>query len=131
MSALRSAMTVQAIVTLVYGLPTLLAPAWWTTLTQQPALPENYILRAVGIAFVFLAWLEFKVVGDLGRYRDLTLIYGLLSAVFFVTIVAQALWRGFNGAHWYWWGNGIISGALAIAVLTARQKALSEADRSA
>ena len=79
----------------------------------------------------FLAWLEFKVVGDLGRYRDLTLIYGLLSAVFFVTIVAQALWRGFNGAHWYCWGNGIISGALAIAVLTARQKALSEADRSA
>lgn len=96
---------------------------------QQPALPESYILRAVGIAFVFLAWIEFKVVGNLERYRDLTVIYGLVSAVFFVTIVLQALGRGFNGAHWYWWGNGIISGALAIAVLTTRQKAESELSR--
>jgi hypothetical protein len=43
MSALKIAMTVQAIVTLVYGLPTLLAPDWWTAVTQQPALPESYI----------------------------------------------------------------------------------------
>ena len=51
------------------------------------------------------------------------LIFGLTSALFFVTIVAQALWRGFNGAQWYWWGNRIISGGLAVGVLTARQKA--------
>lgn len=48
-------MTVQALVLLVYGLPMLLAPKWWTALTQQPPLPENYILRAVGITFVILA----------------------------------------------------------------------------
>ena len=131
MGALKTAMTVQAVVTLVYGLPTLAAPGWWTTITQQPPLPESYILRAVGISFVMLAWLEFKVIGDLERYRDLALIFGLTSALFFVTIVAQALWRGFNGAQWYWWGNGIISGALAIAVLTTRQKAASELSRSA
>jgi hypothetical protein len=41
MSALKIAMTVQAIVTLVYGLPTLLAPDWWTAVTQQPTLPES------------------------------------------------------------------------------------------
>ncbi len=73
-------MTVQAVVLLVYGLPTLLAPKWWTALTQKPPLPENYILRAVGIAFIMLAWLEFKIIGDLERYRELTVIYGLLSA---------------------------------------------------
>jgi len=100
-------------------------------MTQQPPLPEPYILRAVGISFVFLAWIEFKVIGDLERYRDLTLIYGLVSALFFISIVAQAFWRGFSGAHWYWWGNGIISGALAVAVLTARQRAWSALSRSA
>jgi hypothetical protein len=130
MSALKTAITIQAIVTLVYGVPTLLAPEWWTNVTQQPALPESYILRAVGVAFVFLAWLEFKVVGDLERYWDLTLIFGLTSALYFVTIVAQALWRGFNGAQWYWWANAVVSGGLAIAVLTARQKAASELSRS-
>jgi uncharacterized protein YjeT (DUF2065 family) len=131
MGALKIVMTVQALVLLIYGLPTLLVPARWTELTQQPALPENYVLRAVGIAFIILAWLEFKIIGDLKRYRELTLIYGLLSSLFFITIVGQAFWRGFNGAHWYWWGNGVISGALAVAVLTARHKAWSEADRSA
>lgn len=131
MGALKTVMTVQALVLLVYGLPTLLVPGRWTALTQQPPLPENYILRAIGIAFVILAWLEFKIVRDLERYRDLTLVYGLLSALFFVTIVGQAFWRGFNGAHWYWWGNGVVSGVLAIAVLTARWKAGSEASSSA
>jgi hypothetical protein len=131
MGALKAAMMVQALVTLAYGLPTMVAPGWWTTIMQQPPLPEPYILRAVGISFVFLAWLEFKVIGDLARYRDLTLIYGLASAFFLVTIVVQALWRGFNGAHWYWWGNAIISRALAVTVLTARQKAWSELSRSA
>ena len=43
----------------------MLAPSWWTAMTQQPPLPEPYILRAVGISFVFLAWIEFKVIGDL------------------------------------------------------------------
>ncbi len=131
MGALRAAMTVQAVVLLVYGLPTLLAPKWWTTLTQQPPLPENYILRAVGIAFIILAWLEFKIIGDLERYRELTVIYGLLSALFFVTIVGQAFWRGFNGAQWYWWGNAVISGALAVAVLATRRKAWSGGTGSA
>jgi hypothetical protein len=130
MGALKTAMTVQAIVTLIYGIPTLLAPDWWTTVTQQPPLPESYILRAVGISFVILAWLEFRIITDLERHRGLAVIYGWTSALFFVTIVAQALWRGFNGAHWYWWGNGIISGALATAVLTTNQKAQSELNRS-
>jgi hypothetical protein len=130
MGALKTAMTVQAIVTLIYGLPMLLAPGRWTVLTQQPLLPESYVLRAVGISFVMLAWLEFKIVRDLARYRDLAMIFGLTSALFFVTIVGQAFWRGFNGAHWYWWGNGVVSGALAIAVLTARWKAGSETGRS-
>ncbi|PYM94434.1 MAG: hypothetical protein DME04_07860 [Candidatus Rokuibacteriota bacterium] len=120
MSALKTVMTVQALVLLVYGLPLLLVPKWWTAITQQEPLPENYILRAVGIPFIMLAWLEFKIIGNLERYRDLSLVYGLLSALFFVTIVGQALWRGFNGAQWYWWGNGVISGGLAIAVLSAR-----------
>jgi len=130
MRALKTAMTVQAIVTLVYGLPTLLAPDWWTAVTQQPALPESYILRAVGISFVMLAWLEFRIIRDLERHRDLAVIYGLTSALFFVTIVVQALLRGFNGAHWYWWGNGIISGVLAVAVLTTSRAALSQSGRA-
>ena len=87
MSALKTVMTVQALVLLVYGLPLLLVPKWWTAITQQEPLPENYILRAVGIPFIMLAWLEFKIIGNLERYRDLSLVYGLLSALFFVTIV--------------------------------------------
>ena len=34
--------------------------------------------------------------------------------------------RGFNGAQWYWWGNGIVSGALAVAVLATCRRASSE-----
>ena len=131
MGAFKTAMTVQAVILLLYGLPLLLVPRWWTEMTQQPPVPENYILRAIGIPFIILAWLEFKIVGDLGRYRDLTLIFGLLSALFFVTIVGQAFWRGFHGAPWYWWCNGIISGVLAIAVLGTRHKARSEVTGSA
>ena len=66
---------------------------------------ESYILRAVGISFVMLAWLEFRIIRDLERHRDLAIIYGLTSALFFVTIVVQTLLRGFNGAQWYWWGK--------------------------
>jgi hypothetical protein len=126
MGALKAAMTVQAVILLVYGLPLLLVPRWWTRLTQQPPVPEMYVLRAIGISFVILAWLEFKVIGDLERYRDLTLMFGLLSLLFFVTIVGQAFWRGFNGALWYWWVNGIVTGVLAVAVLGTRRRALSE-----
>jgi hypothetical protein len=70
-------------------LPTLLAPDWWTTVTQQPALLESYILRAVGISLVILAWLEFRIIRGFER-------------LFFVTIVVQTLLRSFNGAQWYW-----------------------------
>jgi uncharacterized protein YjeT (DUF2065 family) len=58
MSALRTVMTVQGVVLLIYGLPMLLVPRYWTMLTQQAPLPENYILQAVGIAFVTLGYLE-------------------------------------------------------------------------
>jgi hypothetical protein len=78
-----------------------------------------------------LAWLEFRIIRDLERHRDLAVIYGLTSALFFVTIVVQALLRGFNGAHWYWWGNGIVSGALAIAVLGTCRQARAEGGRAA
>ena len=71
MSALKGVMTAQAIVLFVYGLPYLLVPKWATTLTQQLPLPENYLLRAVGIGFVILAYLEFQIVRDLERYRGL------------------------------------------------------------
>lgn len=46
MGALRTVMTVQAVVLLVYGLPLLFAPRWWTAVAQQPPVPENYVLRA-------------------------------------------------------------------------------------
>ena len=123
MSALKGVMTAQAIVLFVYGLPYLLVPKWATTLTQQLPLPENYLLRAVGIGFVILAYLEFQIVRDLERYRGLTLAYALLSSLFFVTIVLQAFVRGFNGALWFWWLNGIVTGAFAVALFATRRRA--------
>ena len=123
MSALKGVMTAQAIVLFVYGLPYLLVPKWATTLTQQLPLPENYVLRAVGIGFVILAYLEFQIVRDLERYRGLTLAYALLSSLFFVTIVLQAFVRGFNGALWFWWLNGIVTGAFAVALFATRRRA--------
>ena len=123
MSALKGVMTAQAIVLLVYGLPYLLVPKWATTLTQQLPLPENYVLRAVGIGFVILAYLEFQIVRDLERYRGLTLAYALLTTLFFVTIVLQAFVRGFNGALWFWWLNGIVTGAFAVALFATRRRA--------
>lgn len=123
MSALKGVMTAQAIVLLVYGLPYLLVPKWATTLTQQLPLPENYVLRAVGIGFVILAYLEFQIVRDLERYRGLTLAYALLTTLFFVTIVLQAFVRGFNGALWFWWLNGIVTGAFAVALFATRRAA--------
>ena len=123
MSALKGVMTAQAIVLLVYGLPYLLIPKWATTLTQQLPLPENYVLRAVGIGFVILAYLEFQIVRDLERYRGLTLAYALLTTLFFVTIVLQAFVRGFNGALWFWWLNGIVTGAFAVALFATRRRA--------
>ena len=124
MSALKKGvMTAQAVVLLVYGLPYLLIPKWATTLTQQLPLPENYLLRAVGIGFVILAYLEFQIVSDLERYRGLTLAFALLPSLFFVTIVVQAFVRGFNGAPWFWWLNGIVTGAFAIALFATRRAA--------
>jgi len=123
MSALKGVMTAQAIVLFVYGLPYLLVPKWATTLTQQLPLPENYVLRAVGIGFVILAYLEFQIVRDLERYRGLTLAYALLTTLFFVTIVLQAFVRGFNGALWFWWLNGIVTGAFAVALFATRRRA--------
>lgn len=123
MSALKGVMTAQAVVLLVYGLPYLLIPKWATTLTQQLPLPENYLLRALGIGFVILAYLEFQIVRDLERYRGLTLAYALLTTLFFVTIVLQAFVRGFNGALWFWWLNGIVTGAFAVALFATRRRA--------
>ena len=123
MSALKGVMTAQAVVLLVYGLPYLLIPKWATTLTQQLPLPENYLLRALGIGFVILAYLEFQIVRDLERYRGLTLAYALLTTLFFVTIVLQAFVRGFNGTLWFWWLNGIVTGAFAVALFATRRRA--------
>jgi hypothetical protein len=84
-----------------------LVPRHWTVLTQRAPLPENYILRAVGIAFVILSYVELKIVGDLARYPGLVLAFALLPALFCVTIILQALLRGFAGqpafydAVWY------------------------------
>ena len=44
-------------VLLIYALPMLLVPRYWTVLTRQSPLLENYILRAVGIAFLILSYL--------------------------------------------------------------------------
>ncbi len=123
MTALKAVMTIQAIILFVYGLPYLLVPKWTTAATQQLPLPENYILRAFGIALVILGLLALRIVRDLPRYRSLTILYALLPAVYFVTIVAQAFVRGFNGAAWYWWLNGVVTGVLAIAVYAAGRKA--------
>jgi len=123
MGGLRGVMTAQAIVLLIYGLPYLLIPKWATALTQQLPLPENYVLRALGIGFVILAYLELQLVRDLERYRGLTLAYALLSTLFCVTIVLQAVVRGFNGAVWFWWLNGVVTGAFAISLFWARRVA--------
>ena len=122
MTALRAVMTIQAIVLLVYGLPYFLLPRWTTAITQQATLPENYFLRAFGIPLVVLGLLELRIVGDLDRYRSLVILYALLPAIYFVTIVAQAFVRGFNGALWYWWLNGVVTGVFAVLVFVTRRK---------
>lgn len=123
MGALNAVVMVQAIVFVIYGLPYLLFPAYTTTLTQQLPVPENYILRALGIAFVMLGYLEFQVARDLERYRSLAITFGLTSALFFITIALQLMLTGFNGALWYWGVNLVVSGVFAIAVLAACRKA--------
>jgi uncharacterized protein YjeT (DUF2065 family) len=119
MMALKAVMAVQAVVLLAYGLPYFLLPRWTAAITQQPLPPETYILRALGLAFVVLGLLELRILGDLDRHRDLTIFYVLLPAVYCVTIVAQAFVRGFHGALWYWWLNGIVTGVFAVAVYAA------------
>jgi hypothetical protein len=126
MRALKIVMVIQAVLLLAYGLPYLLVPKWMTLFTQQLPAPENYVLRALGIAFLVLALLEFKIVGDLDRYRDLTLMFALLSSLFVVTIVLQAFVRGFNGAGWYWWLNGVVTGVVAIALFVTRARATAQ-----
>lgn len=119
MGWLKGVMTAQALVLLVYGFPYLLIPRYATVFTQQPPLPENYFLRTIGIAFVILAYLELKIVRDLERYRGLTLAYALLPALFVVTIILQTYARGFVGASWFWWLNGVISGGFTLAMFAA------------
>jgi uncharacterized protein YjeT (DUF2065 family) len=122
MKMLKAVMLAQAVVLLLYGLPYLLVPRWMTLLTQQLPLPENYMLRALGIAFVVLAGLELQIVADLERYRGLTPAYVALPALFLLTILAQAFVRGFNGATWYWMLNGAVAGIFTIAVFAARRE---------
>ncbi|PYM66048.1 MAG: hypothetical protein DME11_08285 [Candidatus Rokuibacteriota bacterium] len=123
MTTLKTVMTIQAIILFVYGLPYLLVPRWTTAITQQATLPENYFLRAFGIPLVVLGLMELRIVGDLDRYRSLVILYALLPAIYFVTIVAQALVRGFNGALWYWWLNAVVTGLFAILVFVTGRKA--------
>lgn len=125
MGTLKVVMTVQAVALLIYALPMLLAPRSWTVLTRQSPLPENYILRAVGIALLTLSYLELKIVGDLERYQGLTLAYAYLPGLFCLTILVQVLKRrldgkpAFYGASEYWWLNAVVTAAFAIAVFVA------------
>ena len=80
-------------------------------------------MRAFGIPLVVLGLMELRIVGDLDRYRSLVILYALLPAIYFVTIVAQALVRGFNGALWYWWLNAVVTGLFAILVFVTGRKA--------
>jgi len=123
MKALKAVMTVQAIVLLVYGLPYLFVPKWTTALTQQMPMPENYFLRAFGIPLVVFGLLELRMLGDLERYRSLTILYALLPGLYCVTIVLQAFIRGFNGAAWYWWLNGVVTAVFAVAVFVSGRRA--------
>lgn len=122
MRPLKIVMAVQAVVLVLYGLPYLLVPKLATQVTQQLPLPENYVLRALGIAFIILALLEVLILRDLERNRSLVLPYALLSSLFFVTIVLQAFVRGFNGALWFWWLNGVVTGGFAVALFAARAR---------
>lgn len=131
METLRVVMTAQAVVFAIYGLPYLLIPANTQVLTGQPPVPETYILRVIGIAFVMLAWLEFQIVADLPRYQGLTLTYAVISASYFVTIALQLATTGFNGAAWYWWLNLVVTAAFAIAVFAARGRLVGSGARSA
>ena len=126
MRGLKIVMVIQAVLLLAYGLPYLLVPKWMTVFTQQLPAPENYLLRGFGIGFFVLALLELKIIGDLERYRDLTLMFALLPSLFFVTIVLQAFVRGFNGAAWYWWLNGVVTGVVAIALFVMRARATAQ-----
>jgi hypothetical protein len=118
--SLKSVTLVQAIVLALYGLPYLLLPANVQVLTGQSPVPETYFLRAVGILFVMLAWLEFKISADLPRHRELTLVYAITPALFFITIALQLATTGFNGAAWYWWLNLVVTGAFAVGMFAAR-----------
>jgi hypothetical protein len=125
MGTLKTVMTLQAVVLLIYALPMLLIPRVWTLLTRQSPLPENYILRAVGIAFLTLSYLELKIVGDLERYQGLILAYAYLSGLFCLTIIVQVVKRrldgnpAFYGASGYWWLNAVVTAAFAIAIFVA------------
>jgi hypothetical protein len=123
MEALRVVMTVQAITLLAFGLPSLLVPALAIELAGQLPLPEPCLLRAAGVAFVMLAWIEFLVAGDLVRHWPLVLAYATLPAVTCATIVLHYLTRGFKGEAWFWWMNAAVSAALALALFATRHAA--------
>ena len=128
MGTLKIVMTVQAVIFLIYALPMLVIPRAWTVLTRQAPLPENYLLRVVGIAFLILGYLELTIVGDLERYRGLTLAYAYLPGLLCLTILMQVLKRrldgkpAFYGGSVYWWLNGIGTAAFAIAVFVAARR---------
>ena len=119
--SLKGVMIVQAIVLALYGLPYLLVPANAQVFTGRAPVPETYFLRVIGITFVVLAWLEFQIVTDLSRHRELTLTSAIIPTGFFITIALQLVTTGFNEAVWYWWLNLVITGAFAIAMFTARK----------
>ena len=120
---LKGVLTIQALVLLVYGVPYFLAPRFTTALTQQLPLPENYILRALGVQFIMLAVLELWIARDLERYRGLVFAYGLLPALLLLTILLQAFVRGFNGAAWFWMLNAAVAAIFTLAVFAAHRQA--------
>jgi hypothetical protein len=85
-------------------------------------LPERYFLRTIGISFVMLAWLEFKIAADLPLHRELALVYAVTPTAFFITIALQMATTGFNGASWFWWLNLLVTGVFAVAMFAAHKR---------
>ena len=123
MRPLKVVMTVQAFTLLAFGLPYLLVPAIAVEVAGQLPVPEPFLLRATGAAFIMLAWIEFLVARDLVRHWPLVLAYTTLPAVSCVTIVLHYATRGFVGEAWFWWTHAAVSGILLVALLTARHAA--------
>lgn len=106
--ALTRMLQLQAILLLVYGLPYTLAPTQTMAMTGQLPVPENAVLRILGLAFMSLALVEIRAVAS-GIHRPLANGFAFLPSAVFVLIVAQALGPGFNGAAWFWWMNAVVT----------------------